>query len=133
MSYLPSSRLYERDADPKPAPVQAVAETPVVPPAAPQPEPRHVAVEVPAAVVPPVVPSSGKMPPLSAPLPVSAPTAPVAPPMPQFVPSAPAAKEWLVAPPSMLPEEHHRPRPAETVTTPASKSGPKSARSARPD
>lgn len=102
MSYLPSSRLYERDPEPAPVPVP----TPE-PSRARKPATTVVAEDI--VTAPPVVET-----PALAPRPV--PTIPVAPP----------AKEWLVAPP-MLHVEAPKIEPEqsadepETVTVPASR------------
>src|SRR5436853_2538653 len=94
MSYLPSSRLYEREVEPvnEPAPtVERKARTTVIAPAA---EPVAAPAPAPVADVPVV-------------------TVPASPPHP---------KEWLVAPPPMLHVEAPKTESAktETVTTPPS-------------
>ena len=104
MSYLPSSRLYEREPEAKPAPA-AAAPAPVISRPAPAPKPL--------------------------PVPPPAPLSP-APAAPKLVAPAPpvlfGSKEWLVAPPPALRVELPEPEPVspprretvrETVTVPS--------------
>lgn len=110
MSYLPSSRLYEREPEATPAPVPA-----------PQAKRTVAAPAEPVAAKPKLPPNPIPVQAISAPPPAALPPAVTPAPAPSFAPP-PGPKEWLVAPPPLL-RETAAPSPREeTVTVPVEKS-----------